>query len=89
VNSAALAGQPVSAVREQLRQLGLHPRVVHTATGQQAPGTVISVQPSGQVPAGSVVVVTAAGAPSGDGNGHGHGDNGTGGNGDGNGDGGG
>jgi hypothetical protein len=42
------------------------------------PGTVISVQPSGQVPAGSIVTVTAARPPPGQGNGdgNGQGDNG-------------
>jgi hypothetical protein len=39
----------------------------------QAPGTVVSVQPAGEVPAGSAVVVTAAAQPHGHGNGHGKG----------------
>jgi serine/threonine-protein kinase len=41
--------------------------------GGQAPGTVISVQPSGRVPAGSTVTVTAALPPPGQGNGNGNG----------------
>jgi hypothetical protein len=81
VDADALAGQPASAVKQQLRQLGLRPRVVGAVRGSQAPGTVISVQPSGQVPAGSIVTVTAALSPRGDGNGDGNG-NGQGNNGD-------
>ncbi|HEY5988976.1 MAG TPA: PASTA domain-containing protein, partial [Streptosporangiaceae bacterium] len=68
VNGGLLAGQPVDVVRQRLRQLGLEPRVVWAPAGEQVPaGTVISVQPTGQVPIGSVVVVTAAAQS------HGHG----------------
>jgi hypothetical protein len=73
VNADALAGQQASVVSRQLRQLGLKPRVVGAVRGGQAPGTVISVQPSGQVPAGSIVTVTAALRPPGQGNGDGNG----------------
>ena len=73
VNAAGLAGQQASVVSQQLRQLGLRPRVVGAVRGGQAPGTVVSVQPSGQVPAGSVVTVTAALPPPGRGNGNGDG----------------
>jgi eukaryotic-like serine/threonine-protein kinase len=73
VNAGALAGQQATAVSQRLRQLGLRPRVVRAVRGGQAPGTVISVQPSGQVPAGSMVTVTAAVQPPGDGNGNGNG----------------
>jgi len=73
VNADALAGQQASVVSQQLRQMGLRPRVVGTVRGGQAPGTVLSVQPSGQVPAGSIVTVTAALAPPGQGNGDGNG----------------
>jgi eukaryotic-like serine/threonine-protein kinase len=69
VNGGLLAGQPVNAVLQQLRQLGLQPRVEWVAAARQIPGTVVSVQPSGQVPAGATVVVTAATRP----HGHGHG----------------
>jgi len=55
--------------------MGLRPRVVGTVRGGQAPGTVISVQPSGRVPAGSTVTVTAALPPPGQGNGNGQGNN--------------
>jgi len=76
VNADALAGQRASAVSQQLRQFGLRPRVVGAVRGGQAPGTVISVQPSGRVPVGSVVTVTAAVQPHGHGNGDGQGNNG-------------
>ena len=73
VNAGALAGQQASVVSQRLRQMGLRPRVVETVRGGQAPGTVISVQPSGRVPAGSTVTVTAALPPPGQGNGNGNG----------------
>jgi serine/threonine-protein kinase len=75
VNADALAGQQASVVSQRLRQMGLRPRVVETVRGGQAPGTVISVQPSGRVPAGSTVTVTAALPPPGQGNGNGRGNN--------------
>jgi len=75
VNADALAGQQASAVSQQLRQMGLRPRVVGTVRGGQAPGTVISVQPSGLVPTGSTVTVTAALPPPGHRNGNGQGNN--------------
>jgi eukaryotic-like serine/threonine-protein kinase len=73
VNADALAGQQASVVSQRLRQMGLRPHVVETVRGGQAPGTVISVQPSGRVPAGSTVTVTAALPPPGQGNGNGNG----------------
>lgn len=74
VNAAALAGRPASAVRQRLHQLGLHPRVLWVPARGRPAGTVLSVQPSGQVPAGSTVTVTAALPLSG----HGHGGGGNG-----------
>ena len=88
VNGSALIGQPVDAVTQRLRQLGLRVHVTMVRTDQQAPGTVVSVQPGGQVAAGGSVTVTAALAPAGhaadghhhgDGNGKGGGGNGQGG----------
>jgi hypothetical protein len=73
VNADALAGQQASVVSRQLRQLGLRPRVVGAVRGSQEPGTVISVQPSGRLRAGSIVTVTAALPPPGQGNGDGNG----------------
>ncbi len=79
VNGDSLAGQPVGAVRQRLRQLGLQVRVLWQPSDQQDPGTVLSVQPSGRVPAGSQVVVTGALQHHGDGNGQGDGGGGGGG----------
>ena len=80
VNPAALARQPADQVSQRLTQLGLRPRVVGAVTGGQPPGTVVSVQPNGQLAIGSVVIVTAAVEPPGHGNdnGNGHGDSGNG-----------
>jgi serine/threonine-protein kinase len=86
VNGDALAGQPAQAVVQRLRQLGLQVRVQQVRTGEQPPGTVVSVQPGGNVRAGSTVTVTAALPPAGhpDKHRHGHGGDGHG-NGNGNG----
>jgi eukaryotic-like serine/threonine-protein kinase len=81
VHSDALAGQPAGAVLRRLRRLGLRPQTVPATTDQQSPGTVISVQPAGQVPAGSIVTVTVAVQSHhhhGDGGGGGDGGNGNG-----------
>jgi len=88
VDASALLGQRAGAVSHRLRQLGLHPHVVRAINGGQAPGTVISVQPSGQVPVGSAITVTVALQPPGHDHGHGHGDGHGGGNGQGDGNGG-
>jgi len=72
VNSGSLAGQPVRAVRQQLRQLGLVVRVRWQPSDLQPPRTVLSVQPDGRVPTGSVVFVTGALQPAGHDHGHGH-----------------
>ena len=69
VSLAALAGQPLPAVRRQLQQQGLHVRVAWQHNGHQQPGTVLSVQPAGQLPPGTTVLVTAALPPPGH---HGH-----------------
>ena len=84
VQSDALVGEPVDAAVQQLRSLGLRPKVVWAQGSDPSSGrgTVVSVQPSGQVPVGSVVTVFAVeshhGGDGGDGGG-GHG-NGNGGN---------
>lgn len=75
VSQATLVGQPVSAVRRQLRQLGLRVQVIWRYNGHQQPGTVISVQPTGRLPAGTTVAVTGALAPPGHGGGQGSGGN--------------
>ena len=76
VNAGALTGQPVHQVSKQLSQLGLQPQIRWAPANGQDPGTVVSVQPSGQVPAGSVVTVTAAFGEHGHGHGTGQGGNG-------------
>jgi serine/threonine-protein kinase len=63
VHAGALVGRPAGSVVRQLRRLGLRPRLVRTVTSRQAAGHVVSVQPSGQVPIGSTVIVTAAVRP--------------------------
>ena len=88
VNAAALTGQRARLVIQRLRQLGLHPHVVWAADGGQEPGTVISVQPNGQVRPGSIITVTAALRPPGQRDHHGHRGDGGGGNGQGGGNGG-
>jgi eukaryotic-like serine/threonine-protein kinase len=72
VSASSLVGQQVSEVRRQLQQLGLRVRVTWQPS-EQDPGTVLSVQPSGQVPAGSMIAVTAAGPTHHDRHGHGDG----------------
>jgi serine/threonine-protein kinase len=65
LNAAALVGRPVDAVRQQLADRGLRPRVIRSVTGGRRPGTVVSVQPGGRVAVGSVITVTTAAAPPG------------------------
>jgi hypothetical protein len=85
VNAGALIGQPVGVVTRRLRHLGLRVRVEFAHTDGRPAGTVLSVQPSGPVAAGSSVTVTAARPQHGHGHDHGHGgDGGNGGNGQGN-----
>jgi hypothetical protein len=89
VRGAALLGLPVTVARERLQRLGLAVRVAWVPSGQQ-PGTVVSVQPTGPVPAGTKITLTGAYQPHHHGHGRGRGDgNGDGGgNGQGNGNGG-
>jgi eukaryotic-like serine/threonine-protein kinase len=75
VSQASLAGQPVIAVSRELRQLGLQVQVMWQFSGRQQPGTVIAVQPTGRLPAGSTVTLTGALAPPGHRHGQGGGDN--------------
>ena len=72
MRSGSLAGQPLDVVRHRLQQLGLLVRV-HWQPSDQESGTVLAVQPSGPVPAGSVIVITAASQPRPEGDGHGNG----------------
>jgi serine/threonine-protein kinase len=61
--STSLLGRPVSVVRRELRGLGLVVRVQPRPDQQAAPGSVVRVYPTGQVPVGSVVLLTAATRP--------------------------
>jgi len=86
VRLGALIGQPVRAAAHLLRQQGLAVRIRWRHDGGQPPGTVLSVQPAGPRPVGSLVTLTAALKPgqggdqqggdgqqgNGDGHGHGH-----------------
>jgi serine/threonine-protein kinase len=74
VSSAALTGQPLSAIRRQLRHEGLHVRVAWQHNGHQQPRTVLSVQPAGQLQPGTTVLITAALPPPGHQHGNGQGD---------------
>jgi hypothetical protein len=85
VDASALTGQPVHQVMATLSGLGLRPSVSWCPQGDNMPdpGTVVAVNPSGQVPAGSKVTVSAVQGDGGNGsNGFGgDGSNGFGGNG--------
>jgi hypothetical protein len=80
VRLGSLIGQPVAAIAHQLRRERLSVRIRWQRSGRQPPGTVLSVQPAGQRPVGSLVTLTAAlepgqrgdGEPGGDGQGAGH-----------------
>jgi serine/threonine-protein kinase len=72
VHAGALVGLPVRIVVARLRQLGLRVRLAWEPSDQPR-GTVLAVRPGGQVPRGTVVVVTAAARPSGRGHDHGRG----------------
>jgi hypothetical protein len=61
--SPSLLGRPAGVVRRELRGLGLVVRVQPRPDRRAAPGSVLRIDPTGQVPVGSVVVVTAATRP--------------------------
>jgi hypothetical protein len=63
VRPGPLIGLPVTAAVHRLRQQGLSVRIVWRRSGDQPPGTVLSVQPAGQRPVGSLVILTAARTP--------------------------
>jgi serine/threonine-protein kinase len=60
VQPCSLTGLPVAVVTGRLRQLGLVVDVQWQPTSLEPPGTVVSVQPAGKVPVGSIVTVTGA-----------------------------
>ena len=55
-----LIGEPVAVAAQRLRQQGLSVRIAWRRSDEQPPGTVLSVQPSGRRPVGSLVTLTAA-----------------------------
>jgi hypothetical protein len=63
VRAGTLIGQPVAAAAHRLRHRGLSVRIRWRHSGAQPAGTVVSVQPAGQRPAGSRVTLTAALSP--------------------------
>jgi uncharacterized membrane protein YgcG len=63
VSADFLAGRSVVAVAGRLRQEGLRVRVRWQAASGRPPGTVLSVSPSGDRPAGSLVTVVGVRAP--------------------------
>ena len=67
VNLGALIGQPVGAAAHLLRQRGLVVRIRWRHGDGQPPGTVLSVQPAGPRPVGSLVTLIAALKPEQDG----------------------
>ena len=67
VNLGALIGQPVGAAAHLLRQQGLVVRIRWRHGDGQPPGTVLSVQPAGPRPVGSLVTLIAALKPEQDG----------------------
>jgi beta-lactam-binding protein with PASTA domain len=67
VNLGALIGQPVGAAARLLRQQGLVVRIRWRHGDGQPPGTVLSVQPAGPRPVGSLVTLTVALKPEQDG----------------------
>jgi serine/threonine-protein kinase len=67
VKPGPLIGQPVSVAAQRLRQQGLSVRIVWRHSGEQSPGTVLSVSPVGKRAIGSLVTVTGAVAPGQDG----------------------
>jgi serine/threonine-protein kinase len=88
VSADSLIGQPVDQVRQRLHQLGLTVDVRWHPSEQQT-GTVLAVQPSGQVSTASTIVLIAAFTPGQHGDGQGNGNGGDNGGGGGDGDGGG
>lgn len=60
VNGPALRGQPVKAVRRQLRHLGLQVRIRWRPSPRLPAGTVRSVRPTGPVATGTTIVVVGA-----------------------------
>ncbi len=63
VNGPGLVGLPVQQAAQQVRQLGLTVQVLLVPTLDRKPGTVLGVEPSGQVQQGTTVVLDTAVSP--------------------------
>lgn len=61
--TAALVGQPVSAVQRALRAHGLRVQIQAQPDRQAAPGTVLRVSPTGRLAGGHLVLLTVAVRP--------------------------
>jgi beta-lactam-binding protein with PASTA domain len=61
--TAALVGQPVSAVQRALRAHGLRVQVQAQPDPPAAPGTVLRVSPTGRLATGHLVLLTIAVRP--------------------------
>jgi hypothetical protein len=61
--TAALVGQPVSAVQRALRARGLRVQVLARPDRLAAPGTVLRISPTGRLAAGHLVLLTVAVGP--------------------------
>ncbi|MGN6793397.1 MAG: serine/threonine-protein kinase [Streptosporangiaceae bacterium] len=72
VSEAALTGQPVRLVRRALLDKGLLVKVTWQPTDHGRPGTVLAINPNGNVTAGTTIFITAA-ARNHDHHGHDHG----------------
>jgi len=60
VRPGPLIGLPMTVAVHRLHQQGLSVHIVWRRSDEQPPGTVLSVQPAGQRPVGSTVVLTGA-----------------------------
>src|SRR5262249_45377315 len=60
ISGSALRGKLVSAVRQELISRGLRVAVHWQHSALEPPGRVLSVRPTGEVPTGTLVVITGA-----------------------------
>lgn len=78
VDPAAYVGRPARFAVRRLRALGFRVSVTRQPDPHELPGTVLAVSPTGRLPVGTAISITAASGP-GQGHDHGHGhDNGDG-----------
>jgi len=63
VDASAFTGQPIADVRAQLRRLGLVVRVRWQSSTDEPSGSVVSVRPTGRLPAGTQISLLATFRP--------------------------